>query len=68
MDKTFLRSKTLWVAVVSLIAILIQTQTGFFLPPETQAIIVTLLMMVMRGITQGKLRIKPKKTVESDKV
>ena len=49
--KKFYKSKTFWVNTIALAAIVVQSQTGFVIPPEAQAGIITVLNGLLRFAT-----------------
>lgn len=49
--KKFYKSKTFWVNVLALASIVVQSQTGFIIPPELQAGILSILNGVLRFTT-----------------
>ncbi len=49
--KKFYKSKTFWVNVMALASIVIQSRTGFVIPPELQAGILTVLNGILRFST-----------------
>jgi len=51
MKKNWYKSRTLQVNIVSLLAFIVQTQTGFVIPVEIQAEILAGLNMLLRFIT-----------------
>jgi len=50
MKKWYL-SKTLWVNIVALAAIIAQTTTGFIIDPASQAAILAVINLILRAIT-----------------
>lgn len=50
--KKWYKSKTLWVNIVTLIAVVIQTYTGFVLSPEAQLAVLTVINILLRLITK----------------
>lgn len=50
--KRFYQSKTFWVNAISIIAILVQTQTGFVIDAEKQVIILGAVNTLLRFITK----------------
>lgn len=50
--KKWYTSKTLWVNVVSFLAILVQMKLGFVIDPSSQALALTLLNGLLRKITK----------------
>ncbi len=53
--KSPLISKTLWANLVAVGAILIQSKTGFVVPPEDQVIVLSTINLVLRVITRQPL-------------
>ena len=54
--KPLRKSKTFWVNLVALIALLIQSQTGFVITPEEQTAIVVVINMILRAVTKEPIR------------
>jgi hypothetical protein len=54
-SKKFWESKTMWVNVIAAAAVVIQTQTGFIVGPELQALALTVLNLFLRSITEKPL-------------
>lgn len=54
--KKWYLSKTLWVNVISLVALLLQEQIGFALTTEETAGILVVINLVMRFITKQPLK------------
>ena len=52
--KAFYLSKTLWINLLAIIAIVIQSRTGYVMPPEIQVTIYALINLVLRATT-GKV-------------
>lgn len=52
MEKKWYLSKTVWMNLVGVAAILIQTQTGFIIDAEAQAAILALINLVLRAVTK----------------
>ena len=50
--KKFYQSKTFWVNVIAIAAILAQTQTGFVIGAESQAAILAVINLVLRAVTK----------------
>ena len=44
-------SKTLWVNAIALVAIILQSFTGFIIDPESQAAILIVINLVLRAVT-----------------
>ena len=55
MGKPLRKSKTFWVNLVALIALIVQTQTGFVITPEEQTAIVVVINMILRLVTKEKI-------------
>lgn len=53
--KKWYTSKTLWANVVLIVSILLQMKLGFLIEPEIQALVVTLINIVLRKITKQPL-------------
>ena len=53
--KPFYNSKTLWVNVIGIAAIIAQAQFGFIIDAQTQAAILAVINMVMRAVTKQPL-------------
>jgi len=45
-------SKTFWVNLISILALLAQTQVGFIIPPEAQAALLAVINVGLRAITK----------------
>jgi len=50
MKKWYL-SKTLWVNIIALTAIIAQTTTGFVIDPASQAAILAVINLILRAVT-----------------
>jgi hypothetical protein len=50
--KVWWRSKTLWLNGLGLVALMVQTQTGFVISPEAQTAILGLVNLVLRLVTK----------------
>ena len=55
--KKWYKSKTLWINIIALIAILAQTQYEFIIHPEEQAALLTIINLALRMITNTELEI-----------
>lgn len=53
--KKFWLSKTFWVNLLAIIALIIQSQTSFIVTPETQLSILAVLNVVLRLITKAEI-------------
>lgn len=49
--KKWYRSKTVIVNILVLLAMILQTQTGFIISPEEEIAVITLINLVLRAIT-----------------
>ena len=49
--KKWYRSKTLWVNLIAILVLIIQTQTGFIISPEEQVAILAVINLILRWIT-----------------
>ena len=58
--KNWYESKTLWANIIALVAIIIQTQTGFVISPAEQAGILTVINMILRAVTSEPVGFKGK--------
>ena len=56
-DKPWYLSKTLWINVIALSALLIQSQYGFVISPEEQLGIITVANLILRAITGKELKL-----------
>ncbi len=53
--KKWWKSKTVWVNVIALVALLLQSQIGFELNAEETASILVVINLIMRAITKEPL-------------
>ena len=53
--KPLRKSKTFWVNLIALIALIVQTQTRFVVTPEEQTAIVVVINMILRLVTKEKI-------------
>lgn len=53
--KKWYTSKTIWINIVALAGLIVQTQTGFILTPEIQAMALTLVNLAVRAVTKQEL-------------
>ena len=53
--KPWYQSRTLWVNLIVIIAILVQSQTSFVIEPEAQAALVVVINLILRAITKTGL-------------
>ena len=54
--KKFYKSKTFWMNALSLVGLIIQSSTGFIVPPELQAGILTILNGFLRFTTSEPIK------------
>ncbi len=54
-QKPFWTSKTLWVNLIAIIAMIVQDKTGFVIPPEEQLTILGMINLILRAITKETL-------------
>ncbi|RJQ22016.1 MAG: hypothetical protein C4560_03045 [Nitrospiraceae bacterium] len=52
-SKNILQSKTFWVNIIAVLAMLAQTQTGFIIEPEAQAAILSVINIILRFVTKS---------------
>jgi hypothetical protein len=55
--KKWYLSKTVWINIVALVGLIVQTQTGFLLTPEVQAMALTLVNLAVRTVTKQELTV-----------
>lgn len=53
--KPFYLSKTFWVNIIALVAMLIQTKTGFVIDLETQTAILAIINLILRALTGSEI-------------
>jgi hypothetical protein len=51
MGKRIWKSKIVWTNIVALGLAVVQSQTGWVIPPETQGAVLTLINIILRGVT-----------------
>jgi len=56
--KKFWLSKTFWVNILALTALVVQSQTSFLLTPETQISILAVVNVLLRLITKSEIEWK----------
>lgn len=54
-NKKFWLSKTFWVNVLAIVALIIQTYTGFAIDPEKQIVILGVVNTLLRFITKSPI-------------
>ena len=57
-SKKFWLSKTFWINILAIAALIIQTQTGFVFSPEAQVSVLALLNIVLRAVTKSPIEWK----------
>jgi hypothetical protein len=57
MAKLWYRSKTVWVNLIAVVAMIVQSQTGFIIAPEAQAAFIVVINLVLRAITGEELEL-----------
>jgi len=55
MKKWYL-SKTMWVNLITFVALLVQSVYGFVISPEEQAAILVIINLILRAVTKEELR------------
>jgi len=55
MEKKFYTSKTLWVNVLAIAALIVESYTGHGLTPETQVVILGAVNILLRLITRTEI-------------
>ncbi len=53
--KPFYESKTLWVNVIAIMAMMIQMRYGFAISPEIQTLVLSLTNMLLRSVTKENI-------------
>jgi hypothetical protein len=53
--KKFWLSRTFWLNIVAIVAMIIQAQLGWVMPPETQTTALALINMVLRLVTRSEI-------------
>jgi len=56
--KVFYKSKTLWVNIIAIIAMVIQAKYGFIVSLEEQVAALAIVNLVLRAVTHGGLELK----------
>ncbi len=54
-NKLWWKSKTLWVNIIALVAMIIQANYGFIVAAEEQAAIIIVVNLILRAITKTGL-------------
>ena len=55
MNKSFLQSRTVWLNVIGLIALYVQSQFGYVITPEAQSAVLLLLNLILRFDTDSPI-------------
>lgn len=58
MTKKIHQSKTMIVNIIALVAIIIQSQTGFVIDVGEQAAILTIVNMILRSVTKEPIKLQ----------
>ena len=58
--KEWWKSKTIWINMIAIAALIIQSQFGYALRPEEQLMILTVINIILRSITNAELEWKIK--------
>ena len=56
MNKSYLKSRTIWVNTLALVALVLQAQFGFVLTSEAQGAVLILLNIILRFDTDTAIR------------
>jgi len=56
--KEWYKSKTVWINIIALAALIAQTQTGFIISPEEQVAMIVVINLILRFITNTGLETK----------
>jgi hypothetical protein len=62
--KQWYQSKTIWINIAALVAIIVQTSTGFIINPTEQLAIITVINLILRSITGSGLEIAGRNLVK----
>jgi len=54
--KKWIRSKTLWINIISIAAIIIQAKYGFIIAPEEEMGILIVINLILRAVTKEGLQ------------
>ena len=54
--KKFYLSKTFWINLIGIVAIIVQSFTKFVITPETQVLILSFVNMILRAITKEPIQ------------
>jgi hypothetical protein len=53
--KNLIKSKTFWVNILALLAMLLQAKYGFIIDPESQIAILAVVNVVLRAVTKEEI-------------
>jgi len=53
--KKWIRSKTLWLNIIAIVAIILQTEYGFIVTPELELAALSMINLMLRAITKEGL-------------
>jgi len=53
--KKWIRSKTLWVNIIAIVAIILQAEYGFVISPEVEVAALGMINLILRAITKEGL-------------
>ena len=56
MKKDWYTSKSLWVNVLAVVAIILQGQFGFIMSPTLQVSILAIINLILRAVTKSELQ------------
>jgi len=54
-SKKFYLSKTFWINVLAIVALVVQTQTGFVISAELEVSILAIINVILRAITHTSI-------------
>ena len=54
-NKSWYKSRTLWVNTLAAVAMVVQSFTGFVVEPEAQAGVLAVLNLILRAVTKAGL-------------
>lgn len=54
-SKEWWKSKTVWINLISVVAMMVQSHTGFVIPPEGQIAILGVINLILRSVTRTTL-------------
>lgn len=56
MAKKWYASKTIWVNLLSIVALIAQAETGFVMSPEAEAGIIAVVNLILRAVTKEEIK------------